>query len=599
MSEKLLHPNIEPHVTIIGDKYLVVDQLRSVANGAVYTAEPINGGKSVVLKILFNYPIQDEAHFASMEDQFFQYVEIDNPYLPKAIELIRSDIAGISGVYPILVFKKRAFTSSRKALQKEEHYQFEPNRAMDIIRCVCSALQALHEKGIFHGNLSSSCISVNKKYEVIVWDFFLFGNSERVTVDKMDPDKLKYTAPDLFNDAEISMATDIYAVGCLLHEYLEGETPFVTGDQKEQHLAQPCLGLNVISSKLNKFLLKAIAKQTSKRHKSYQVMLKALNKMIKVKALGGGVSKSSGGKVVPILIIIFIILALAGGGYFYLTSMVGPSKKKSVMRKLSKKKKPRRKKRSKNTSKGKSVEKVTEKKVLEEIAGMIAFNNPKFSMGSDYGEDDSQPAHDVELSSFYIDQFEVSNDDFKKYVVANKAEPPVNPKKRFNLWNGDTYSKKIGSQPVINIKWQQAVDYCEFVGKRLPTEAEWEFAARGANGRQYPWGAMDPDPGIAQFDGEWGKNSTLYEVDFFEEGKTPEGVYNMLGGVREWVSDWYADDYYENSERKDPKGPSEGTKKVLRGGSWEDTPELSIFRDTSSPDSAQEGTGFRCAKNGK
>lgn len=597
MSEKLLHPNIEPHVSIIGDKYLVVDQLRPVPNGAVYTAEPINGGKAVVLKVLFNYPVQDEAHFASMEDQFFQYVEIDSPYLPKAVELIRSDIAGISGVYPILVFKKKAFIPSRKTMQKEEHAQFESNRALEITRCVCSALQALQEKGISHGNISSSCISVNKKYDVVLWDFCLFGNSERTDIDQLDHEKSKYIAPDLYNGSEISIATDIYAVGCLLHELLEGNPPFYTGDIKEQHLNVDCLGLNVVSSKINKFVLKSVAKQTGKRHQSYQAMIKALNKMIKTKALGGEKVKSSGGKVVPILIILFIILALGGGGYLYFVGMSssGSKKKKSVMRKLGKKKKSRKRKNAKSPV----AAEIIEAKELPTIDGMVEYLKPKFTMGSDYGEEDTQPAHEVELSSYYIDIFEVSNDDFKKYVVANKADPPKNPKKRFNLWDGDTYSKKIGSQPVINVTWQQAVDYCSFVEKRLPTEAEWEYAARGNQGRQYPWGDLDPDPGIAQFDGDWAKTRTLYEVDFFAEGKTPEGVYNMLGGVREWVSDWYLDEYYADSDKKDPKGPEEGVKKVLRGGSWEDTPEFSIYRETANPKSAQEGTGFRCAKSAR
>ncbi|PCJ21405.1 MAG: hypothetical protein COB02_02110 [Candidatus Cloacimonadota bacterium] len=602
MSEKNLHPNIEPHVSIIGDKYLIIEEIRAVCKGGLYTAEPINGGNPVVLKILFNYKIKDDSHFASMEDQFFQYIEIDNPHLPQAIELLRSDITGTSGVYPILVFKKKNFISSKEAMQKEEHGQFEPNRAMAIIKDICSALLALSEKGIVHGNLSSNCISVSKNYSVTVWDFLLFGKSEREELSEINLNKQKYMAPELFDGGETSISTDIYAVGCLLHEYLEGQPPFIGKNQEEQHLSKTCLGLNVIASKINKLLLKSINKAPGKRQQNFQVFIKSLQKLIKVKALGGKKSKSSGGKLIPILIILFFIAGLGGGGYFYFSTSKKTVKRKRIMVKVpnSKSKKKRRPKKSSRKKAKKPIEKISDIiKKLDKIEGMIAFSKPKFTMGSDYGEDDSQPAHEVKLSPFYIDQFEITNEQYKKFVVFKKGSAPKNPIKRFNLWTKSSFNKKIRSQPVINIKWQQAHDYCLFVAKRLPTEAEWEFAARGQEGRQYPWGNIEPDPNVAQFDGEWAKGNTLYEVDFFEEGKTPEGVYNLLGGVREWVADWYDPEYYAKSEKKDPKGPSEGTKKVQRGGSWEDTPEFSIFRETSSPKSAQEGTGFRCAKGAK
>ena len=165
-------------------------------------------------------------------------------------------------------------------------------------------------------------------------------------------------------------------------------------------------------------------------------------------------------------------------------------------------------------------------------------------------------AHAVFLDGYQIDRFEVTNRAYGRFVSETGHEPPG--------FAGEEAVNGV-DQPVVGVTWFDAVAYCAWASKRLCSEAEWEKAARGPDGRLYPWGNEAPTDGRLNFNGQQGRPAP---VGSYPEGNSPYGTADMAGNVWEWVADWYRPDYYQNSPDRNPKGPDTGAFRVYRGGSW-------------------------------
>jgi formylglycine-generating enzyme required for sulfatase activity len=218
----------------------------------------------------------------------------------------------------------------------------------------------------------------------------------------------------------------------------------------------------------------------------------------------------------------------------------------------------------------------------------------EFTMGSDTGVTDEQPSHNVYLDAFYIDKYEVTNADYKSCVESNECGIPV--AEGTDYYADQTYA----DFPVIWVDWYMANTYCEWRGARLPTEAEWEKAARGTDERTYPWGEQ-LNPSLANYCDNDNAGCEIVVVGRYERGKSQYGVYDMAGNVWEWVADWYWDGYYASlgADVENPQGPSSGTFRVIRGGSWLNGQQdvRSIRRYIHNPDDGTNLIGFRCAKS--
>lgn len=236
--------------------------------------------------------------------------------------------------------------------------------------------------------------------------------------------------------------------------------------------------------------------------------------------------------------------------------------------------------------------------------GMVLAYIPsgEFNMGSSdedpHADAVEKPQHRVYLSAFWIDQTEVTNAMYARCVNAGKCTPPSETSSKTRpLYYGDA---RYTDFPVIYVSWEDADAYCRWAGRRLPTEAEWEKAARGKDGRIYPWGNDDPIHYLANYNSQVGDTSLTGD---YPSGASPYGVLDMAGNVAEWVADWYGSDYYATSGSaltavKNPAGPPSGEFRVLRGGSWFNKAWAirAAFRLWNYPDLRSETVGFRCAR---
>lgn len=225
---------------------------------------------------------------------------------------------------------------------------------------------------------------------------------------------------------------------------------------------------------------------------------------------------------------------------------------------------------------------------------------------------DELPDHQVTLSAFWMDKLEVTNAMYMLCVQAGACDPPVTfaSEKHDSYFNTDEFA----DYPVVNVTWGEAVDYCEWAGKRLPTEAEWERAARGDDFRNFPWGDERPGSTQANFNNNI---RDVTRVGSFPAGASPYGILDMSGNVWEWVSDFYDPNYYSSSVATNPTGPlaavGGGHRHVIRGGSYQDVekdirvssrgfangpnPDASDMESEEYTGAASSNIGFRCASD--
>jgi formylglycine-generating enzyme required for sulfatase activity len=224
-----------------------------------------------------------------------------------------------------------------------------------------------------------------------------------------------------------------------------------------------------------------------------------------------------------------------------------------------------------------------------------------FSLDLPY-DDTEQPRRNVWLDRFDIDRDEVSLGEFLRWLQRQQRPTPTEIRKLIDHMTTvhALPPETLAHWPALYVTWDEASDFCRAQDKRLPTEAEWEKAARGEKGNLFPWGHKAPVVGLAMF-GQYHVHEIpiVASVEFGEEGRSPYGLHHMAGNAAEWVEDWFGIDYYATMPDRNPRGAGQGRYKVVRGGSWKSAPVLlrTATRSGASPKQRAATIGFRCAKS--
>ena len=237
------------------------------------------------------------------------------------------------------------------------------------------------------------------------------------------------------------------------------------------------------------------------------------------------------------------------------------------------------------------------------IMGTTRTSHEPFSFDLQY-DDTEQPQRRVWLSQYEIDRDEVSLGEYLLWLQQQQRHLPDEVRKLIDHLTTihAMPPETLTRWPALYVTWSEASDFCRTHEKRLPTEAEWEKAARGNSGNLFPWGQRPPTPALAMF-GQYHVHEIpiVAPVDSGEEGRSPYGLHHMAGNAAEWVEDWFGIDYYATMPDRNPHGPANGRYKVVRGGSWKSAPALlrTATRSGASPDRRAATIGFRCARSAR
>lgn len=559
--------------------YHIIEELGQGSLGIVYLAEHKVLSSKYTVKELYPNLAKNE-HY---RDRFVKIAQaqamLKHPNIVKVLDFIAED-----GQYFLI-------SEYIDGPSLENYLKLRKNRICfdEIITAMEGPLEALnyiHSKGIIHRNIKPSNIIFDSSMKGYLTDLcsakVLGDRSTRVSINISSP---FYISPEMSLNNDVDHRSDIYSIGCVLYEMATGKPPY-EGEtnfqiyQKHQSEPIPLRDLydtslpqhfiDLIEKALEKNpdnrlsgcgeMLEILKSQNAKKHSTKKMKEVSQKKSQESQQLSVEeenstqsdevqhpfriVKKGKGLCIITVILVLIFILC------FVLKNNKG--------------------------------------KTLKEMADIPAGC---FKMGANKGsgDHDEYPNHQVRISAFKIDKCEVTNEEYRKCVEASvcRALKVKSSTTRTSYYSNSSYD----SYPVIYVSWNDAKRYCEWAGKRLPTEAEWEYAARGGIDSQiFPWGD-EADKSKANYNSNDTAEVGSYNPNSYE-------LYDMSGNVWEWVNDWYDEDYYKNSPSFDPKGPSDGIDKVVRGGGWygKSINIRSANRLNFPPETKSFHIGFRCVK---
>ncbi len=639
-------------------RYHILEQLGEGGMATVYKAFDTRLERDVAVKV-----IRKSAFSSEVLERMLKRFEREAKALAR---LTHPNIVGVIdyGEFegsPYLVMPYLPSGTLKQRLGKPIPWQ----DAARILLPIARALQFAHDQGIIHRDVKPSNILITLSGEPMLTDFGIakiLENDEgtALTSTGMGVGTPEYMAPEQWT-GNVSPQSDIYALGVVFYEMVTGRKPYIADTppaimlkQATEPLPSPVKFMPNLPEKVEKVILKALAKQPENRYSDMHAFAEALEKvgLEYITGQGEGDERATqdlieAGKTgqrhkpklpmrrwLPIVgIIAFTCLVLAMVGGYLVWKNIFPMQTTMPTDVLSTP--------SNNNTLSISLTpilshpldltptaslNVTPTPVFTSLPdigstqispadGMVMVYIPEgdFSMGNPAEEalancwrfrsdcqlswfTDEEPTHRVFLNAYWIDQNEVTNEMYAQCVQDGSC---AIPRKTGSALRGSYYGdSRYQNYPVIYVNWNDSKTYCQWAGRRLPTEAEWEKAAKGPNGSIYPWGNGDPKSDLLNYKGNIGDTTSGGN---FPAGASYYQVFDMAGNVWEWVADWYGDNYYSQSLDQNPTGPATGNKRIIRGGAWVEMSDEGDIRTTArasgGPDSANNYIGFRCVQD--
>jgi serine/threonine-protein kinase len=592
-------------------KYRLLRILGRGAAGIVYEAIDQDLQRRVALKLLVPSALTDPKTAAKEELRFTQEARLA-ANLEKHPNLVVVYDAGVLQGWKFIAME---FVEGRPMDEWRGTPAATLRQQIRVLRDVALGVHHAHERGILHRDLKPENILIDAKNQPRITDFGLAkairgDENLNLTGAGMTVGTPAYMSPEhARGEKEIDARTDVYSIGVLLYESLTGQAPF-GGDSALEIMVKAVnepvprpsdtrrlKAMPPIDRALERICLKALAKEKDKRYATAKALADDLGRWLE----GGEVEAAPrrAPRVLPWAVAAAAVLAAALPFAFLrpAPTVVPPPRPPSAS------KAP-----AGMEALGKNALGFEEYRNPKDDSVMILVPAGEFRMGSDTNQPDEKPSRLVTVDAFLIDKTEVTLGRFRKFVEATgyvtEAEREggvfiFTSKGRERsaevTWKAP-FAPQEDSCPVTGVSYADAVAYCRWAGKRLPTEAEWEKAARGGDGRIWPWGnEWDPlRANAAQ------RFKRPVPVGSFPGGASPYGALDLAGSVSELVADWYDPQYYSRGETVNPRGPADGIRRIVKGGAWVDSgPEARATRRFARPGNEMPSVanGFRGARS--
>ncbi len=604
-------------------RYQILEQLGEGGMATVYKAYDTRLDRYVAIKVIRNDlfgPTLLERMLKRFEREAKALAKLSHPNIVKVLDY------GEHNGAPYLVLEYLpGGTLKGQVMGKPIPWQ----EAVRLLLPIAGALDYAHEQKIIHRDVKPANILLTEKGQPMLSDFGIAKILEMkeeftLTGSGTGIGTPEYMAPEQGMGREVDARTDIYSLGIVLYELVTGRKPYtadtpmaVVLKHMTDPLPRPRQYIADLPDIVERVLLKALAKDPQDRYSKISEFADALENADQSRKTANTqpntpTSSTNLTQLLQKKNLNRLWLAFGVVGIVFTGVLIGWLARGDKTTEVPPNTTPSSTSIPINTTIPSVTINPTATRTPFPTAtpkldigstmtgndGMTLLYVPagEFTMGSETGKDEEKPIHTIYLDGFWIDQTEVTN---RQYALCVTAGQCISPNETDSSLRSIYYgNSEFDDYPVIYVNWNMAKTYCEWAGRRLPTEAEWEKAARGMDERTYPWGE-DISCNEANYDP---KDSCFGDTTIagnFTSGESPYGVYDMAGNVWEWVSDWYSETYYQDSPLSNPLGPDSGQYRVLRGGSFDSS--TSGVRTTNryryEPTYTLLSIGFRCASS--